>query len=72
MAVNETTHTEDFVILYRQAFKEFGVRALWSNEPVAEPTPGDALAITKALRTHGGMAGRRLAERIENLCRASH
>ncbi len=69
---DETTHAEDFVTLYRQAFKEFGVAALWSNEQVPEPAPADALAITKALRTHGGMAGRRLAEQIENLCRAPH
>jgi len=38
--------------------------------PVKEPTAADALAITKALRTHGRMDGRRLAERIEELCRA--
>jgi hypothetical protein len=35
------------------------------------PTPADALAITKALRTHGGMEGRRLAEQIEELCCAA-
>jgi len=35
-----------------------------------KPTPADALAITKALRTHGRMEGRRLAERIEELCLA--
>ncbi len=29
-------------------------------------------AVTRALRTHGGMAGRRLAERIEEICRAVH
>ena len=33
--------------------------------PVETPTPVDALAISTALRTHGGMEGRRLAERIE-------
>ncbi len=38
--------------------------------PVETPTPADALAITGALRTHGRMDGRRLAERIEALCRA--
>jgi len=38
--------------------------------PVEQPTPADALAITKALRTHGRIDGRRLAERIEELCRA--
>jgi hypothetical protein len=37
---------------------------------VAVPTPPDALAITKALRTHGRTDGRRLAERIEQLWRA--
>jgi len=36
-------------------------------QPIAEPTPADALAITNALRVHGGMDGRRLAERIEML-----
>ncbi len=38
--------------------------------PVDQPTQADALAITQALRTHGRMDGRRLAERIEALCRA--
>jgi hypothetical protein len=58
--------------LYRQAFAEFGAVALWSMRPVEHPTPGAALAITAALRTHGSMAGRRLAEDIERLCRAAH
>ena len=49
---------------------EFGTLALWNMRPVEEPTAADALAITKALRTHGRMEGRRLAERIEVLCRA--
>jgi hypothetical protein len=40
--------------------------------PVEEPTQADALAITQALRMHGRMDGRRLAERIEALCRATH
>ncbi|MDR3567155.1 MAG: hypothetical protein P4L43_03925 [Syntrophobacteraceae bacterium] len=61
---------DDFVSLYRNAFKEFGARALWNMRPVDESTQADALAITQALRTHGGMDGRRLAERIERLCRA--
>ena len=56
--------------LYRWAFREFGAVALWNMRPVEAPTPADALAITKALRTHGTMAGRRLAERIEELCHA--
>ena len=66
------TEPDDFTDLYRRAFEEFGVSALWSSKPVPDPTPADALAITRSLRTHGGMEGRRLAENIERLCRAPH
>jgi hypothetical protein len=59
-------------LLYRQAFEQYGSVALWNMQAVEEPTPADALAITRALRTHGRMDGRRLAERIEALCRAAH
>jgi hypothetical protein len=60
---------DDFVDLYRRAFAQYGTHALWNMRPIEDPTPADALAITKALRTHGGMEGRRLAEQIERLCR---
>jgi hypothetical protein len=63
---------DDIRVLYRQAFRDFGSIALWNMRPIPEPTPADALAITAALRTHGRMDGRRLAERIEALCRADH
>ena len=66
----ESPQLEDLASLYRRAFADYGARALWNMRPVKEPTPSDALAITKALRTHGSMDGRRLAERIEELCRA--
>jgi len=66
------TIPEDLGGLYQRAFKDYGSRALWNMRPTEEPTPADALAIAKALRTHGGMDGRRLAERIESLCRAPH
>jgi hypothetical protein len=66
----EPTRPEELVSLYRRAFAEYGDRALWNMRPVDEPTAADAMAITKALRTHGRMDGRRLAERIEELCRA--
>ncbi len=66
------TDPEDLVSLYHRAFKEYGSRALWNMRPIEAPTPADALAIAKALRTHGGMDGRRLAEHIERLCRAAH
>jgi hypothetical protein len=61
--------TTDLRALYRQAFREFG-SALWNMRPIKEPTPADALAVTAALRTHGRMDRRRLAERIEELCHA--
>ncbi len=57
--------------LYRQAFAEYGAVALWNLRPVEQPTPGAALAIVPALRTHGAMEGRRLAELIERLCDAA-
>jgi hypothetical protein len=61
----------DWVTLYHRAFTDYGVQALWNMRLVEDPTPADALAITRALRTHGGMNGRRLAEQIESLCDAS-
>jgi hypothetical protein len=64
--------TTEIQALYEQAFRDFGSVALWSMRPVKEPTRADALAITQALRTHGRMDGRRLAERIEAVCRADH
>ncbi len=66
----DPTQPEDLASLYRRAFDEYGSRALWNMRPAEKPTQADALAITQALRTHGRMDGRRLAERIEELCRA--
>ena len=60
----------ELTALYHRAFADYGVQALWSLRSVEDPTPADALAITRALRTHGGMNGRRLAEQIESLCNA--
>jgi hypothetical protein len=68
----QTEPQQDYASLYRRAFEEFGVMALWSSRPVPDPTPADALAITRSLRAYGGMDGRRLAEQIEKLCRADH
>jgi hypothetical protein len=56
--------------LYRQACADYGPIALWNLSPAEQPTPAAVLAITAALRTHGAMSGRRLAEAIERLCRA--
>ncbi|HUE23254.1 MAG TPA: hypothetical protein VMQ86_16330 [Bryobacteraceae bacterium] len=68
----EAPQPDDIARLYSRAFAEYGARALWNMRPVEDPTPADALAIAKALRTHGGMEGRRLAEQIESRCRAPH
>ena len=65
------TEPEDFVMLYRRAFEDFGASALWSSRPVPDPTAADALAITRSLRVEGNLEARRLAERIEQACRAS-
>jgi hypothetical protein len=69
---DETAKPADFVNLYHRAFSEYGTQALWNMRAIEDPTQADALAITRALRTHGGMDGRRLAEQIERLCRAPH
>jgi hypothetical protein len=68
----EQAQTPDYVSLYRRAFAEYGALALWNVRSFENPEPEDALAITRALRTHGGMGGRRLAEEIERLCSASY
>jgi hypothetical protein len=66
-----TTEPTDLVSLYRRAFEEFGASALWSSRPVPDPTPADALAITRSLRIEGDLKARLLAEQIERLCRAA-
>jgi hypothetical protein len=63
--------TETYAELYRRAFTDYGASALWSSRPVSEPTCADALAITRSLRVEGDLNARRLAERIEQACRAA-
>jgi len=60
----------DFVSLYRRAFAEYGARALWNKRLLEAPTPEDALVVARALRVEGDRAARRLAEEIEQACRA--
>ena len=71
MTISEPVDAPDFVILYRRAFEEFGGAALWSSQPVSDPTTEDALAITHSLRVEGNLQARRLAEQIEQACRAA-
>jgi len=67
--MDKTKRLEEIARLYRQAFADYGAVALWNLAPAENPSPGAALAITPALRTHGSMEGRRLAEALERLCR---
>jgi len=69
--VAEESEWPAFVELYRRAFEEFGASALWSSRPVPDPSPADALAITYSLRVEGDLQARRLAEQLEQACRAA-
>ncbi len=69
---DKITEQEDFASLYRRAFSEYGASALWSSRAVSDPMPEDALAITHSLRVEGDLRARRLAELIEEACRAPH
>lgn len=71
METEPATEPDDFVSLYRSAFKEYGASALWSSRPVPDPTCEDALAITRSLRVEGDLKARKLAEQIERACRAA-
>jgi hypothetical protein len=61
----------DFATLYRRAFQEFGTQALWNKRFLETPQPEDALVIARALRIEGNREARRLAEEIEQACRAA-
>lgn len=76
MADTDTISADDRLrrirTLYRRAFDEFGIMALWNLRAVPEPSIEDALAITRQLRIEGNLAARQLAEDIESLARADH
>ncbi|MBV9290346.1 MAG: hypothetical protein JO288_21440 [Hyphomicrobiales bacterium] len=57
--------------LYRQAFREFGARSLWSRRPSAHPTIAQALAVAESLKRDGDMTTWALAARIEEACRSA-
>ncbi|HEV3197225.1 MAG TPA: hypothetical protein VGZ73_04945 [Bryobacteraceae bacterium] len=67
----EPAKPPDFVSLYRRAFEEFGAMALWNMRSFEAPTPEDALVVARALRIEGNLQARRLAEQIEQACRAT-
>ena|SRR5437879_3256344 len=68
---DHTAEPEAFVSLYRRAFAEYGIQALWNKRLLAEPTREDALVVARALRIEGDREARRLAEQIEQACRAA-
>jgi len=59
------------VRLYRNAFDRFGTRALWNWKRLDQPTITQALTIAEPLRVEGNLTARRLAEQIEQACRAA-
>ena len=61
----------DYVSLYKRAFAEYRAHALWYMRSFENPTPEDALVVARALRTHGDLPARRLAEQIEQACHAA-
>ncbi len=60
----------DFQALYHRAFADYKLRALWNIREMEHPTADEALAITRSLRFEGDLNARRLAEQIEQACRA--
>ncbi len=66
----EPAPQEDLVSLYRRAFNVYGTWALWNMRSFEAPTPEDALVVARALRIEGDLNARRLAEQIEQACRA--
>ena len=57
--------------LLRQAFAEFGTRALWNWRCMEQPTITQALAIAHSLKVEGDVKARALAIAIERACRAA-
>jgi hypothetical protein len=67
----EPAEPQDFVSLYRRAFEQYGTHALWNKRLLDDPAMEDALVIARALRIEGDREARRLAEQIEQACRAA-
>jgi hypothetical protein len=62
---------EAVVRLFRQAFADFGVRALWNWRDLEQPTITQALTIADSLKKEGNLEARALAVAIEQACRAA-
>lgn len=68
---DQATEAVRFISLYRRAFAEYGTQALWNKRLLDAPTQEDALVVARALRIEGDCGARRLAEQIEQACRAT-
>jgi hypothetical protein len=68
---DQTKEAASFISLYRRAFAEYGTQALWNKRLLDAPTQEDALVVARALRIEGNREARRLAEQIEQACRAT-
>lgn len=62
---------EPVAALYRRAFRDYGVQALWSRREGPAPTIAQALVIADSLRKEGDLRARALAAEIEAACRAA-
>jgi hypothetical protein len=69
--MTDPANSADLATLYRRAFAEYGTLALWNIRSFEAPTPEDALVVARALRIEGNLPARRLAEQIEQACRAA-
>lgn len=69
--MNVEASQPDYRSLYERAFAEYRAHALWYMRPLEHPSPDDALAVARALRTNGDLPARRLAEQIEQACHAA-
>lgn len=62
---------DEVVRLYRQAFADYGVQALWNWRDIERPTITQVLSIADSLRIEGNLQARGLAVQIEQACRAA-
>jgi hypothetical protein len=63
--------SDEVARLYRQAFADFGARALWNWRVMEPPTLTQALAVADSLKSEGNLQARALAVEIERACRAA-
>ncbi|RMC62427.1 hypothetical protein EBB04_33155 [Sinorhizobium meliloti] len=57
--------------LYHEAFRVFGPLCFWSTKEMSAPTLADAFDAASRLKREGNMNSRKLAERLEEACRAA-